>query len=938
MSTNPQQVQAIFLATVEKPLPERAAFLERECGDDVELRQRVEALLRAHDEPGGILEFPPTDEDATTDQPIKEKPGTRIGPYKLLQQIGEGGMGVVYMAEQTEPVKRRVALKIIKPGMDTRHVIARFEAERQALAMMDHTNIAKVLDAGQTGAGRPYFVMELVNGTPITDYCDEQRLTPTERLELFVPVCQAVQHAHQKGIIHRDLKPTNILVALYDGQAVPKVIDFGVAKATGQSLTEKTLFTEFGQVIGTLEYMSPEQAERNQLDIDTRSDIYSLGVILYELLVGETPFDRGRLRSAAFHEILRILREEDPPRPSTRLSGSQSLPSIAANRRLEPVRLAGTIRGDLDWIVMKALEKDRVRRYDTASALSEDIIRFLGDEAVAARPPSRIYRFRKFARRNRALMTTAIAVLLTLIIGLVGISWQLLRVKRAELIAQRERQVAEMERKQADEARELAATNLVKARAAVGELLKVASQLAEISEAEHIRREIVDSALSYYDDFLRSNHGNPEMQADVASTHLYVGRLKAQLGDFRDALSSYDKAETMLRTARQDAAQGARFQRILASVRFEQGWAQLQLRDVETAVTSFNNAVQMRNKIVDEFAQDSDRLDLARDYHNLAIALDRSGDSEQAAEAGEKSLEITKELLKIQPSSYVYRTRVARILGFLGALKAGMGLWTEASPYMHVAAEIHEQLAKDNPTDRDCTRRVAVAADWLAQLALQNQDYESALGQSKRAIQISEDLVESYPTRFRYRAELADHYLTLASICNAMGQQPQTCDAFRNAIDSYRMLATKNASYAGLMRALSQYGNYCLEHSEFEEAVTVLRDQLKLTVEADMPEEARGIVRFMLGAALARRGLGLLETDAGLARRDLEQGVAYLENAYSELKKNENALSDSSKKQIIEIVELLVEIYTDWKRPDDAGKWQKELENAKTQRGDLPKN
>ena len=332
--------KSLFLAAIEiESEAERAAFLQRACGDNDQLREEIESLLDAHGDPPDVLKKM-DNVQATIDRPVTEQPGTIIGPYKLLQQIGEGGMGVVYMAEQTEPVRRKVALKIIKPGMDSKQVIARFEAEEQALALMDHPNIAKVLDAGTTDRGRPYFVMELVKGQPITEYCDQHRLTPRERLELFLPVCQAIQHAHQKGIIHRDIKPSNILVAEYDEQAVPKVIDFGVAKAVNQPLTEKTMFTALGQIVGTLEYMSPEQAKVNQLDIDTRTDVYALGVVLYELLTGTTPFDKQRLRSAAWDEMLRIIREEEPPKPSTRLSDSQTVGPLDLRRPPHRIRQA----------------------------------------------------------------------------------------------------------------------------------------------------------------------------------------------------------------------------------------------------------------------------------------------------------------------------------------------------------------------------------------------------------------------------------------------------------------------------------------------------------------------------------------------------------------------------------------------------------------------
>jgi serine/threonine protein kinase/tetratricopeptide (TPR) repeat protein len=429
----------LFAAALEIDAPaERSAYLDRACGGDDALRARIEALLRAHQQAGSFLVAPPVAGTVTLEAPKpREGPGTVIGPYKLLQTIGEGGMGTVSMAEQTHPVRRLVALKLIKAGMDSRQVLARFDAERQALALMDHPNIAKVLDAGATPEGRPYFVMELVKGVPITRYCDDRRLTLRQRLELFVPVCQAVQHAHQKGVIHRDLKPSNILVTQYDGRPVPKVIDFGVAKATGPRLTEQTLYTEFGSVVGTLEYMSPEQAELNQLDIDTRSDVYSLGAILYELLTGSTPLGRERLKTAAFLEMLRIIREEDSPRPSTRLSTTEELPTIAACRQVEPRKLSGLVRGELDWIVMKALEKDRNRRYETASALAADVQRYLTDEPVQACPPSAAYRFRKFARRHRAAVLSAGLVILVLGFGIIGTSWGLFQAERARAAEKR---------------------------------------------------------------------------------------------------------------------------------------------------------------------------------------------------------------------------------------------------------------------------------------------------------------------------------------------------------------------------------------------------------------------------------------------------------------------------------------------------------------------
>jgi serine/threonine protein kinase len=429
----------VFEAALELPPGQREAFVAQASGGDPALLERVRALLHAEDNGGDFL-TPITPPGAPT-LPAIEKPGDRIGRYKLLEQIGEGGCGVVYMAEQEEPIRRRVALKVIKLGMDTRQVIARFEAERQALALMDHPNIAKVHDAGATEAGRPYFVMELVRGLRITDYCNDKRLPIGKRLELFIQVCQAVQHAHQKGIIHRDLKPSNILVTVNDGVPVPKVIDFGIAKATsGERLTDKTVFTAFHQFIGTPAYMSPEQAELTSVDIDTRSDIYTLGVLLYELLTGQTPFDAAELLRAGLDEMRRTLREKEPARPSTRLStlSADQLAATAHLQGLEPPKLVSLVRGDLDWIVLKCLEKNRARRYETANALLIDIQRHLSNEPVTARPRSRLYEFQKTVRRHKAGFAAAAAVVAALFLGLGVATWSLAKEKQARWRADRE--------------------------------------------------------------------------------------------------------------------------------------------------------------------------------------------------------------------------------------------------------------------------------------------------------------------------------------------------------------------------------------------------------------------------------------------------------------------------------------------------------------------
>ena len=437
MNDAPDADFAVFTEALHLPPEERDRYLDRACKADVEFRRRMEALLLTYEYAGDFLQRPPAERPIKTAPVLApvEKIGDRIGHYKLLQQIGEGGCGVVYMAEQEEPVRRRVALKIIKPGMDTKSVIARFEAERQALALMDHPNIAKVFDAGATETGRPYFVMELVRGVKITEYCNQNSLTTEDRLGLFVQVCQAIQHAHQRGIIHRDIKPSNILVTQsLEGVAMPMVIDFGVAKATtNERLTDKTVFTAFEMLIGTPAYMSPEQATLSSANVDTRTDIYSLGVLLYELLTSSTPFETKELLKAGLDEVRRAIREQEPLRPSTRLSemGEADLTIVAQQRRSEPPRLIHRVRGDLDWIAMKALEKDRTRRYETANGLALDVKRFLENEPVLARPPSKLYKFQKTVRRNRLLFIGIGVIATLLVVSLIVVSASLAHERRS---------------------------------------------------------------------------------------------------------------------------------------------------------------------------------------------------------------------------------------------------------------------------------------------------------------------------------------------------------------------------------------------------------------------------------------------------------------------------------------------------------------------------
>src|SRR5215831_13191510 len=621
MNDKPSRELALFAAALELPAEDRAAYLARGCRDDHALKARVEALLRADSEAGNFMQQPPGDFPAVNSNVIGEKAGDHIGRYKLLQQIGEGGCGVVFMAEQEEPVRRRVALKIIKPGMDTRSVIARFEAERQALALMDHPSIAKVFDGGATESGRPYFVMELVRGVKITEYCDEHSLTTEERLKLFVQVCAAIQHAHQKGIIHRDIKPSNILVTTTsEGAALPVVIDFGIAKPTmNQRLTDKTLFTAFEMFIGTPAYISPEQAALTSADVDTRTDIYSLGVLLYELLTGSTPFNTTELLKEGIDAIRSVIREQEPVRPSTRLSklGSADLTTVAQRRKSEPPKLIRTISGDLDWIVMKALEKDRARRYETANGLAFDVKHFLDHEAVLARPPSKLYKFRKVVQRNKLLFFGIGIITALLLASLIVVTASLAKQRKAAREAEVEKQ-----RAQTEAARSQQVTKFLE------DMLGGVGPDIALGRDTAILREILAQAATRVGKELTNQ---PAVEAELRSV---IGTLYQRIGEFH-------RAEEMQRAALAIRRKhfGPESPEAAASLN-DLGLALIAREKLSEAAEAHREALEIRRRCFG-----NEHMDVAVSQDNLAHVYTQTGRPEEAEALAREALATRKKLL-----------------------------------------------------------------------------------------------------------------------------------------------------------------------------------------------------------------------------------------------------------------------------------------------------
>jgi serine/threonine protein kinase/tetratricopeptide (TPR) repeat protein len=868
-----EKAARIFDTAVELESPaERAAYLEQACGQDAQLREEVEQLLQHDRAAGSFLESPASDLDATADScPPGEGPGSVLGQYKLLEQIGEGGFGVVFMAEQTQPVRRKVALKVLKPGMDTRQVVARFEAERQALAIMDHPNIAHVYDGGVTPSGRPYFVMELVKGVPISDYCDLHHLSPRQRLELFITACGAVQHAHQKGIIHRDLKPSNVMVAEPDGTPLVKIIDFGVAKALGQELTDKTLFTGFCQMIGTPLYMSPEQAGHS-LDIDTRSDIYSLGVLLYELLTGSTPFTKKRFHQAGYDEIRRIIREEEPPTPSTRLSElsrphapredsvtrsvTTTLASIAAQRHTEPAKLTKLVRGELDWIVMKALEKDRNCRYETANGLAVDLQRYLEDEPVQAGPPSAWYRLRKFVRRNKTKVAAAAAMLALALLGTAVSTWQAVRATRAE---QRTKESLAQTREALDALTEDVVQTMF-------------TKQAELGDKE---RAFLRKLLGFYEAFNQQTAQSAEARFLRAKGYYTVAYLHGLLGEHRDVVATYRQAESVLEQLAAEFPQTAIYRHKLARAENNLGVELAKQGKHADAEAAFLRGITLYTKLADEFPNDLEYgVPLATNHNDLGFLRELQHNDAEAEKSYRHALDLREKLVAQAGHEPRYHLELGQGLSRLGQLLWKQGKYAESEKiyrrdlkareelsgkvrttakerqwlgysYMGLAIalmyqnkeqeaenafrqslEVRRQLADDFPGVLDYRQDLADGtSDWAEFLTRQGKD-AAALEPYRQALELRKAIVAKAGPLPAYRQQLAKSYDALARVQSVTGKPKEAESAWRTALEVWQQLAIelpKVADYqGGLAGTLTNFAKLHNQRGEFAAAAALL--------------------------------------------------------------------------------------------------------------------